>query len=175
MSRCTRNEHSAARAVSTSEDRSGLTVEPADVRSAEAREMVEAYLSEIARAFGHDPEQAPPVPDEDFDPPTGRFLIVRDDRNVAVGCGSVRLLDAATAEIKRMWVSPTMRGRGAGWALLEALEAAAVDLGATRGVLDTNATLTSALALYRAAGWQEVPQYNDNEQATHWFAKDLAG
>ena len=44
-----------------------------------------------------------------------------------------------------------------------------------RGVLDTNATLTSALALYRAAGWVEVPAYNDNDEATHWFAKDLTG
>ena len=73
-----------------------------------------------------------------------------------------------------MYVSPAIRGRGAGWALLEALEAAAVDLGASTGVLDTNVTLTSALALYRANGWQEVPQYNDNEQATHWFRKDLS-
>lgn len=137
--------------------------------------MVDAYLSEIARAFGHDPAQAPPVADEDFDPPSGVFLVVRDEHGTAVGCGSLRLLDPQTAEIKRMWISPTIRGRGGGWALLEALEAAAVDLGASRGVLDTNATLTSALALYRAAGWQEVPQYNDNDQATHWFAKELAG
>jgi ribosomal protein S18 acetylase RimI-like enzyme len=72
-----------------------------------------------------------------------------------------------------MWVSPSIRGRGAGWALLEALESAAVDLGATTAVLDTNRTLTSALALYRAAGWQEVAPYNDNAEATHWFRKAL--
>jgi GNAT superfamily N-acetyltransferase len=161
--------------VSTAEDRPEITIEPADVRSAEARELVSAYLSEIAKAFGHDPDLAPPVVDEEFDPPAGIFLVVRDGRGAAVGCGSLRLLDPATAEMKRMWLSPTMRGRGAGWALLEALESAAVELGANRGVLDTNATLTSALALYRAAGWREVEQYNDNDQATHWFAKDLAG
>jgi ribosomal protein S18 acetylase RimI-like enzyme len=85
----------------------------------------------------------------------------------------VRLLDADTAEVKRMWISPSMRGRGAGWALLEALEAAAVQLGATTGVLDTNVTLTSALALYRANGWEEVAPYNDNAEATHWFRKQL--
>jgi GNAT superfamily N-acetyltransferase len=66
-----------------------------------------------------------------------------------------------------------MRGRGAGRALLHALESAAVELGATTGVLDTNATLTSALALYRVNGWQEVPPYNDNPEATHWFRKQL--
>jgi hypothetical protein len=31
------------------------------------------------------------------------------------------------------------------------------------------------MALYRNAGWQLVPAYNDNRQATHWFAKDLTG
>jgi GNAT superfamily N-acetyltransferase len=148
-------------------------IEPADVRSAEARELVAAYLAEIEKAFGHHPGNAPAVPDEDFDPPNGRFLVVRDERGVAVGCGSIRLLDADTAEVKRMWVSPVIRGRGAGWALLEAIEAAAIVLGATIGVLDTNATLTSALALYRANGWEEVAAYNDNDNATHWFRKTL--
>jgi GNAT superfamily N-acetyltransferase len=159
--------------MSSAADRAAIRVEPADARSAEARELVASYLSEIEKTFGYDTTRAVPVTDEDFAPPSGRFLIVRDERNIAVGCGSIRLLDPSTAEVKRMWVSPTIRGRGAGWALLEALEAAAVELGATKGVLDTNGTLTSALALYRAHGWEEIPPYNDNEEATHWFAKDL--
>jgi GNAT superfamily N-acetyltransferase len=159
--------------MSTPEDRSGLTIEPADASSAEARELVAAYLVEIQKAFGYDSSRGGAISDEDFTPPNGLFLVVRDVRGAAVGCGSVRLLDPVTAEVKRMYVSPTIRGRGAGWALLQALEAAAVDLGATAGVLDTNATLTSALALYRANGWEEVPAYNDNAEATHWFRKAL--
>ncbi|HWC33706.1 MAG TPA: GNAT family N-acetyltransferase [Mycobacteriales bacterium] len=150
-----------------------VVIEAADARSEEARALVASYIGEIQKTFGYDTTRAVPVTDEDFDPPSGTFLIVRDERGVAVGCGAVRLLAPDTAEVKRMWVSPSMRGRGAGWALLEALEAAAVALGATTGVLDTNETLTSALALYRAAGWKEVPAYNDNAEATHWFRKSL--
>jgi GNAT superfamily N-acetyltransferase len=161
--------------MSTPEDRAGIRIEPADSRSDEARELVASYIAEIQKTFGYDTTRAVPVTDEDFDPPHGRFLVIRDERGAGVGCGAVRLLDPTTAEVKRMWVSPTMRGRGAGWALLEGLEGAAVELGATKGVLDTNVTLTSALALYSAAGWQEVPAYNDNPEATHWFAKDLSG
>ncbi|HVW81919.1 MAG TPA: GNAT family N-acetyltransferase [Mycobacteriales bacterium] len=160
--------------MSTSEDRSGLTIDAVDPRSDEARDLVAAYLTEVGRAFGYDASRAGAVSDEDFEPPNGRFLVVRDERGVAVGCGSVRLLDPATAEVKRMYVSPSIRGRGAGWALLQALESAAVELGASVGVLDTNATLTSALALYRANGWEEVPPYNDNAEATHWFRKTLS-
>jgi GNAT superfamily N-acetyltransferase len=150
-----------------------VEIEAVEARSQEARELVASYLAEITKTFGYDTTRAVPVTDEDFDPPNGRFLVVRDERGAAVGCGAVRLLDADTAEVKRMWVSPAMRGKGAGWALLQALEAAARELGATTGVLDTNATLTSALALYRANGWAEVPAYNDNAEATHWFRKQL--
>jgi GNAT superfamily N-acetyltransferase len=150
-----------------------VVIEAIDARSEEARELVAAYLAEIEKTFGYDSTRAVPVADDDFDPPNGVFLVVRDESGVAVGCGAVRRLDADTAEVKRMWVSPIVRGRGVGWALLEALEAAAAGLGATSGVLDTNATLTSALALYRAAGWQEVEPYNENPEATHWFRKAL--
>src|SRR5262245_48034609 len=51
----------------------------------------------------------------------GAFLIAYVD-DVAVGCGAVRRLDEATAEIKRMYVDPSVRGQGIGRALVEALE-----------------------------------------------------
>jgi GNAT superfamily N-acetyltransferase len=148
-------------------------IEPADARSPEVAVLLASYFAEVQAAFGYDDAHAAPTVPEDFTPPHGRFLVVRDADGKATGCGGVRLIEPEIAEVKRMWLHPSMRGRGAGWALLNALEAEAVALGARRGVLDTNATLTSALALYRAAGWVEVPAYNDNGDATHWFAKDL--
>jgi GNAT superfamily N-acetyltransferase len=170
-----RVERRAARAVSggpAARD-GGITIEPADPETAEVEALLSSYFAEIQAAFGYDDAHGAPTEPENFTPPNGRFLIVRETGGTAVGCGGVRLLDPDTAEIKRMWLHPSMRGRGAGWALLNALEAEAIQLGARRGVLDTNVTLTSALALYRAAGWVEVEKYNDNDEATHWFAKDL--
>lgn len=154
-------------------DEDDVVIEPADSQSEEAESLLTSYFAEIKAAFGYSPQDDTPAEPEEFKSPGGRFLIVRDAKGTAVGCGAVRLMDSQTAEIKRMWLHPSMRGRGAGWALLAALEAEAVALGARRGVLDTNATLTSALALYRAAGWGAVAAYNENSQATHWFAKDL--
>jgi GNAT superfamily N-acetyltransferase len=152
-----------------------LRIEPADARSAEVDTLLASYLAEIRATFGYDDDRAGPSSPEDFTPPTGRFLVVRDSGGAATGCGGVRLIDPATAEVKRMWIHPSIRGRGAGRRLLAALERAAVDLGAGRAVLDTNETLSSALALYRSAGWLEVDPYNDNTEATHWFSKDLTG
>jgi GNAT superfamily N-acetyltransferase len=130
-------------------------------------------MAEIVATFGYDDTRGSSTDADEFVEPDGCLLIVRDETGTGVGVGGVRLLDKDTAEIKRMFLRSSIRGRGAGWKLLQALEAKAVELGASRGVLDTNVTLTSALALYRAAGWEEVPAYNDNLEATHWFAKGL--
>jgi len=152
-----------------------VRVEPGDASAPESLALVAAYVDEIAATFPHgfDPKASVSAEPDELSAPHGAFLVVRDDDGTAVGCGGVKLLDAGTAEIKRMWLHPSTRGRGAGALLLAALEDAARALGATRGVLDTNESLVAAIALYRRHGWHGVPAYNDNAYATHWFAKDL--
>ena len=39
--------------------------------------------------------------------------------------------------------------------------------------LETNGTLVEAIALYRSAGYAEVPAFNDEPYAHHWFEKAL--
>ena len=152
-----------------------LRVEPADAASDEARALVQAYIDEIAATFpsGFDPDASVSADPAELTPPHGTFLVVRRPDGTAVGCGAVKLLGPDTAEVKRMWLHGSTRGLGAGRLLLDALEQAARDLGATRGCLDTNGQLAAAVALYRRSGWQEVEPYNDNRYATHWFAKEL--
>ena len=57
--------------------------------------------------------------------------------------------------------------------LLTELRRAQSALGATEAVLDTNVALTAAGSLYRASGYVEIEPYNDNPNATLWFAKPL--
>jgi GNAT superfamily N-acetyltransferase len=150
-------------------------IEAVDAHSAEAQALVQAYLDEIEALFPYELDPALSVsaePDE-MSPPNGAFLVVRDDDASAVGCGGVKLLDPQTAELKRIWLSPRVRSRGLAATLLAALEQAARELGASQGRLDTNAKFEAALALFRRHGWQEVPPYNANAYATHWFAKPL--
>ena len=47
-------------------------------------------------------------------------------------------------------------------------------LRAGRIVLDTAAPLLEAAALYRSAGYRDIPRFNDNPVAVAWFGKDLA-
>jgi ribosomal protein S18 acetylase RimI-like enzyme len=90
-----------------------------------------------------------------------------------VGCGAVLHLDETTAEIKRMWISPASRGRGIGRRLLARLEDEVRAAGRTSVVLDTNGSLTEAIAMYGAAGYDPADRYNDNPYAQHWFTKTL--
>jgi GNAT superfamily N-acetyltransferase len=105
-------------------------------------------------------------------PPGGRLLVARYDGEPA-GTAGVRLLDAATAELKRVFVHPDVRGKGGAPLLVAAAEDAARALGAERMVLDTRHDLVEARALYARLGYGETQPYNDNDYAEHWFSKQL--
>ncbi len=65
------------------------------------------------------------------------------------------------------------RSCGVGRRLLAEVEAyaAAHDVRTLR--LETNRSLTEAITLYRSAGFAEVPAFNDEGYAHHWFEKAL--
>jgi len=74
-----------------------------------------------------------------------------------------------------MWVSSSARGLGIGRRLLAELEGRAASSGARIAHLETNRALVEAIALYRSAGYREVPAFNDEPFADHWFEKELGG
>lgn len=148
-----------------------------------AQSLLTEYFA--SRALGFPPEQGEYQPvfpkPEDFTPPRGAFLVVEGEdlagEAADVGCGGIRMIDLddgeTTFEVKHLWLQPHVRGGGVGRALLQELERRAVALGATRLVLDTNASLEAAGGLYRSNGYLETEPYNDNPNATTWFAKKL--
>jgi GNAT superfamily N-acetyltransferase len=140
-----------------------------------ARLLVTEFLAEVDRILpgGFDPSHSVPAPDEELRPPLGDFLVCVDRQGEPLGCGALRREAPRVFEIKRMWVRPPARGRGLGRVILEGLERRAVELGATEVVLDTSEYLPAALALYRSAGYKEIPAYNDNPYASHWFKKEI--
>ena len=101
------------------------------------------------------------------------MFIVATLHGDAIGCGALKFHDDAPTELKRMWVAPSARGLGVGRRLLAELEQRAVDSGSRSVRLETNRTLTEAIAMYRAAGYQEVDAFNDEPYAHHWFEKRL--
>ena len=139
----------------------------------EARELVAAMEAWVTEGFGPTtPDRTSTVSPSEMVPPSGAFVIVREDGRAVAG-GGVRRLDDGVCEIKRMFVVPSARGRGHGRRLLEALERAARDLGYRRVRLDTAQSMTTALALYRSAGYRPIPDYNGNGYASFWGEKQL--
>jgi len=136
----------------------------ADVRAAQA-----AYLAEIARRFGRPLD----LWNQGALTPARSLLVVDEGR--PVGCGVLRDLAPGVGEIKRMWLHPDARGLGLGTRLLAALESAARHAGHHAVRLDTNESLREAIALYESAGYRRIARYNDNPDATRFYAKSLRG
>ncbi len=89
-----------------------------------------------------------------LDQPRVRFFVARDGGR-AVGCGALVVKDGGRAEIKRMIVDASARGKGVGWQILEAIEGAAREAGVARIRLETGPESREALSLYRRAGYRE--------------------
>lgn len=149
-------------------------IEIVDARSAEALAAVDRYVAELAERFSAGFEPGDTAQEASaMNPPDGRFLVGRVDGVVAT-CGGVRRLTPTRAEIKRMWVDGAWRGCGLGGRMLAALEEAARELGHREVYLDTNGSLTEAIAMYDRAGYRRIERYNDNPYAEAFFAKRVS-
>jgi len=90
-----------------------------DPRDPDARRCLAAYVGELASRFdgGFDPALSISAADDEMTPPAGAFLVAFL-HSEPVGCGGLKFHPGAPAEVKRMWVSPAVRGLGLGRRLL---------------------------------------------------------
>ncbi len=153
---------------------SAVRIAVCDPSHPDARYCLRAYFAELGRRFdsGFDPALSISAADRELSPPAGLFLVATL-RGEPAGCGALKFHHDAPAEIKRMWVAPAARGLGLGRRILAELEARAAAHGARILRLETNRTLAEAIGLYRAAGYREVPAFNDEPYAHHWFEKTV--
>ena len=151
-----------------------IEIRPADLRSDDAQRCLRAYFAELHRRSdtGFDAGAGISAEPHEVTPPAGQFLVAYR-RDEPVGCGAVKHHPGAPSEVKRMWVAESARGAGIARRLLAELEADAVASGATTARLETNRALKEAIAMYRSAGYVEVPAFNDEPFAHHWFEKQL--
>jgi GNAT superfamily N-acetyltransferase len=150
-----------------------LTIDEVPASSGAAQQCLSRYYGELQERFpeGFDPSKSVLHSLAEFDPPRGSFLVLRLGGDL-VGCGGLTPL-ADAAYLKRMWVAPEARGLGLGRKLLHALEEKARFLGYRSVKLETHRSLAEAQRLYRSSGYREVPPFNDELYADHWFEKEL--
>ncbi|MFI0900220.1 GNAT family N-acetyltransferase [Streptomyces sp. NPDC020983] len=153
-----------------------VTLDEVDPEHPDARACLTEYFGELGASFetGFDPGLSL-LPDAGgLRPPAGVFLVARL-YGEPVGCAGLKLPAGAPAEVKRMWVAPRARRLGLGRRFLAELEERAVRAGYGTLRLDTNRVLEAAIGLYHASGFREVPAFNDEPYAHHWFEKEVGG
>lgn len=151
-----------------------ISISVGDPGEPAARACLAAYFALLAgRIPGISAAHVPdPDPEADsFRPPDGVFLLAWLDGQ-PLACVSLKRHDLTSGEVKRLWVDPAARGLGLARRMMTRVETEARALGYSRLVLDTNAALSQAIALYRTTGWHDIPSYT-GFPATHWFAKPL--
>lgn len=141
--------------------------------SAEAQALMEALDAELMQRYPGWPAHG--LREQDRVDAQTVFLVIRANGQ-AVACGATRHLDAATTEVKRMYVRPDFRGRGLARRILAALEATARARGAVRLVLETGSRQPEAIALYRTAGFTSIEPYGEfvGDPLSRCFGKRLA-
>lgn len=92
----------------------------------------------------------------------GRLYLAELD-GVVVATAALKPIDAESAEVKRMYVRPSARGRGLSRLLLERLLADAAEIGYSRLRLDTLDFMIEAQALYRSVGFVDGTPYELSE------------
>ena len=90
---------------------------------------------------------------------SNRTVVVAYVTGEAVGCGCFKPFDQSSIEIKRMYVSPTHRGKGIALAIIKELEQWAIEEGFYKAVLETGVKQPEAIAVYSKAGYSQVPNF----------------
>jgi putative acetyltransferase len=152
-----------------------ITIARAELTADVSRALLESLNAELRGVYSEPGATHFRLDPEEVADGRGTFVVVYREGE-PVGCGGLRLLDAETAELKRMYVSPAVRGLGLGRRLVAALEAEARALGVRRLVLETGVRQVAALALYRATGFQPIPLYGEyclSPETSVCLGKDL--
>ena len=147
---------------------------PADPSAPPAGDLIDAMVTEMRALYGIVGHVGVPLDLSELAPPQGVYLVGRaGPGGEVVAGGGLRTIGEGVGEIKRMYVVPEWRGRGAGAQLLSALEAAARDLGLALVRLDTGPRQPGARHLYEKSGYRSIANYNGNDHAAFWGEKSL--
>lgn len=86
-------------------------------------------------------------------------VIVAYDGDIPVGSAAYKKYDDECAEVKRVFIKKEYRGQGISKKIMELLEGSAKEKGYLYFLLESGEPLEEAMGLYRAIGYQVIPNY----------------
>jgi ribosomal protein S18 acetylase RimI-like enzyme len=109
-----------------------------------------------------------------YAPPGGELLLARNAQGKPIGCVGLRPIETdGCCEMKRLYVSPEVRGIGLGKDLVDALVNVAKRIGYVEMRLDTLPSMASAQAVYRKLGFEVIEPYNDTPVSGTLFMRRI--
>lgn len=121
------------------------------------RGLIDALCREMADRYGRPPS---PFSSTEISESSTVFLVARREGDgEPSGCGGLTHLEESVAEIKRIYVVPSARGRGLGRVILESLESCAMERGYRTVRLETGVLQPEAQNLYMKAGYHRIPAF----------------
>jgi putative acetyltransferase len=135
----------------------GLDIEPTTTATDDVHLLIGELDQTLAAEYS--PEQRHGLALEALFQPHIRFFLARLD-GAAIGCGGIALFDDF-AEVKRMYVRETARGRGVAQALLTRIETEARLAGFAVLQLETGERQAAALRFYARAGFRPCAAFGD--------------
>jgi GNAT superfamily N-acetyltransferase len=136
-------------------DSSALTITTDDPNGEDATRLIHALCSEIGARYGTPRSRF--SPDEALAARTA-FVVARLGGQ-PIGCGALRRIDEATAEVKRVYVAPNGRRRGIARRILHALEQLAAGFNYRAIRLGTGIEQPEAIGLYESSGYHRIAAY----------------
>ena len=138
-----------------------MRVAPDDPFAPDVRALLDEHLAEMRRTSP--PESVHALEPAALAVPGIVFLAARDDDGTLLGCGAIKTLPAAEAEVKSMRTAPEARGRGVAAAVLTEIIATARRDGVRRLLLETGAEsfFDPAVRLYGRHGFVPTGPFAD--------------
>jgi len=104
-----------------------------------------------------------------------KHVVLASEKGKTIGCGAISQYDFSSMEIKRMYVSPQIRGQRIGGEILSELESWSRELGITKCLLFTGSKQPEANKLYHKNGYRLIQKYGKLKDIPDslCFSKDL--
>jgi putative acetyltransferase len=136
-----------------------ISIQKEDPHSEAAARLIGELSAELARLyFDMGDDGSASFKPADASGPRSAFVVATLDAQ-PVGCGALRPMTDAVAEIKRMYVAAGVRRLGIGRRMLVELERLAVQLGYETLRLETGHRQPEAIRLYESHGFERIPAF----------------